>query len=178
MRAKKPDEPGMVGPFWVVEADRQAAIIALAVPLAQADTYGDMLTVDTGHLEHWSQLVQRGARALREAGIPTTPVWSEYEEWPRGRVLYDSTARHFVIRADRQLHQTGFVHLIADHFCIDTTTTTVMPDEHYQCVRRVPVRSTTRDLPGCGITAVDSNATTVSRDPEQHEYDVQYGTVR
>jgi hypothetical protein len=140
--ANKSTDAGMVGPFWVVEADGQPAIIALVVPLERADAYGDMLTVDTGHLEYWSGLARRGARALREAGIPTTPVWSEYEEWPRGRVLYDSTARHFVIRADMQLHQPGFVRIIAEHFCIDDAMTTVMPDEHYQCVRHVPVPRT------------------------------------
>jgi hypothetical protein len=31
--ADKSTDAGMVGPFWVVEADGQAAIIALAVPL-------------------------------------------------------------------------------------------------------------------------------------------------
>ena len=41
----------MVGPFWVVEDGRKATVIALAVPLERADTYGDMLTVDNGHLE-------------------------------------------------------------------------------------------------------------------------------
>jgi hypothetical protein len=30
-------DAGMVGPFWVVEADRQATIIALALPLKGAD---------------------------------------------------------------------------------------------------------------------------------------------
>jgi hypothetical protein len=90
----------MVGSFWVVEADGQAAIIALAVPLEQAAVYGDMLTVDTGHLEYWSALGRRGARALREAGLPTA-----HEEWPRGRVLYDRVAQRFVIRADCQLQR-------------------------------------------------------------------------
>jgi hypothetical protein len=132
----------MVGPFWVVEADGQAAVIAVPIPLARADTYGDMLTVDTGHLEHWSRLARRGASALREAAIPTAPVWSEYEEWPRGRVLYDATARHFVIRADRQLHHAAFVRLIAELFRIDAATTAIMPDEHYQSVRRVPIPAT------------------------------------
>jgi len=99
---EKPEESGLVGPFWVVEADRQAAIIAVAVRLEQADAYGDMLTVDTGHLEHWSRLARRGARALRETGLPTAPVWSDYEEWPRGRVLIGRTAARFVVRADRQ----------------------------------------------------------------------------
>src|ERR1051326_6458698 len=102
------ESTNMVGPFWVVERDGQAVIIALAVPLDQADAYGDMLTVDTGHLEHLSRLASHGVIALREAGIATAPVWSEYEEWPRGRVLYDRQNQRFVIRADRQLHQPEF----------------------------------------------------------------------
>jgi hypothetical protein len=128
----------MVGPFWVVEADGQAAIIALAVPLQQADRYGDMLTVDTGHLEHWSRLAGRGARALREAGTPTAPVWSEYEEWPRGRVLYDRAAQRFIVRADRQLHRPEFIRLIADRFGIQAPEATILSDDHYRSIRSVP----------------------------------------
>jgi hypothetical protein len=30
-----------------------------------------------------------------------------------GRVLYNRTAQHFIIRADRKLHRAVFVHLIA-----------------------------------------------------------------
>lgn len=40
--ADQPTDAGMVGPFWVVEADKRAAVIALAVPLERADAYGDM----------------------------------------------------------------------------------------------------------------------------------------
>ena len=132
--ADKSIDAGMVGPFWVVEADGQAAVIALAVPLERADVYGDMLTVDTGHLEYWSALGRRGARALREAGLPTA-----HEEWPRGRVLYDRVARRFVIRADRQLHQPRLIRLIAEHFGIAMADATILSDDHYRSVRRLPV---------------------------------------
>jgi hypothetical protein len=135
--AEKSKEVGMVGPFWMVEEEGNAAIIALAVRLDRADAYGDMLTVDTGHLEHWSRLARRGVVALREAGIPTAPVWSEYEEWPRGRVLYDRVARRVVVRADTHLHQPEFLRLIAERFRINLATAIVLPDEHYQSVRRV-----------------------------------------
>ena len=128
----------MLGPFWVVEDRGSAALIAHAVPLEQATPYGDMLTVDTGHFEYWSELARRGAYPLREAGIPTAPVWSEYEEWPRGRVLYDLTAQRFVIRADRQLHRPAFVRLIADRFRIALAGTVILPDDHYRSVRRLP----------------------------------------
>lgn len=132
-------EVGMVGPFWVVESDGRVEIIALTVPLKQAEPYGDMLTVGTGHLDYWSRLAHRGARALREAGIPTAPIWSEYEEWPRGRVMYDRTAQRFIIRADRQLHRPAFARLIVDRFGIAVDDATILPDDHYRSVRRLPV---------------------------------------
>ena len=132
-------ETRTVGPFWMVEARGNAALIAFAVPLAQAEPYGDMLTVDTGHFEYWSRLAHRGVRVLREAGLPTAPVWSECEEWPRGRVLYDRTTRRFVVRADRQLHRPEFMRLVADRFRFDVADATILPDDHYRSVRRVRV---------------------------------------
>jgi hypothetical protein len=57
-----PQQIGMVGPFWVVEDQGRAVLIAHAVPLAQAVPYGDMLTVEIGHLEFWSDLARRGAK--------------------------------------------------------------------------------------------------------------------
>ena len=113
------------------------AIVALAVPVEQADPYGDMMTVDTGHLQHWSRLARRGAAALRAAGLPIAPVWSEYEEWPRGRVLYDCLTRCFVIRADQQLHHLVFLYLIADCFRIELAATKLLSDDHYRSVRQV-----------------------------------------
>jgi hypothetical protein len=130
---------GMVGPFWVVEERGSAILIAYAIPLEQASPYGDMLTVEKGHYDYWSELGRRGAKALREAGIPTAPLWSEYEEWPRGRALYDCNARRFVVRADRQLRQPAFVRLIATRFCITTADPLILSDDHYRSVRRVPL---------------------------------------
>jgi hypothetical protein len=131
-------QAGMLGPFWVVEDRGKSALIAHAVPLGKADPYGDMLTVDMGHFEYWSVLARRGAPALRKAGIPTAPVWSEYEEWPRGRVLYDRVVRRFVIRADRQLHRPVFVRLIGERFRIAMEDAMILTDDHYRSVRRVP----------------------------------------
>jgi hypothetical protein len=136
--AEKSKEAGMVGPFWIVEEEGHAAIIALAVPLDRADAYGDMLTVDTGHLEHWSRLARRSAVALRKAGIPIAPVWSEYEEWPRGRVLYDRIAQRFIVRADQQLHRPEFLRLIVDRFRVALAGAAILPDDHYHSVRRIP----------------------------------------
>ena len=130
---------GMVGPFWVVEERGGAVLLAVPVKLAQAAAYGDMLTTDTGHYEYWSELARRGAAALRAAGLPAAPVWSEYEEWPRGRVLYDRIAQRFTIRADRKLHRPAFVQLIAGRFGFAAADALVLPDDHYRSVRLVPL---------------------------------------
>jgi hypothetical protein len=128
-----------------VEENRKLVIIALTVVLAQADPYGDMLTVGTGHLDHWTHLARRGARALREAGIPTVPIWSEYEEWPRGWVLYDTCTRHFIIRAYGQLHRPPFVPLIARCLCIIAGEAEILSDDHYRSIRRLPLPDSSND---------------------------------
>jgi hypothetical protein len=132
----------MLGLFWAVEDHGRPVLIAHAVSMEQATPYGDMLTVETGHFEFWTGLARRGPRLLRAAGIPTAPVWSEYEEWPRGRVLYDCAARRITIRADRQLHRPAFVRLIADRFRFVTADASVLPDDHYRSIRRVPLPGT------------------------------------
>jgi hypothetical protein len=129
----------MVGLFWAVEDVGRAVLLAHAVPTGQAEAYGDMLTTETGHYDFWSASARRGVAGLREAGLPTAPAWSEYEEWPRGRVLYDCNARRFVVRADRQLHQPAFVRLIATRFGIAAADALIFPDDHYRSIRRVPL---------------------------------------
>ena len=135
------DEPGtgMVGLFWIVEDDGRAVLIAHAVRLTEAVAYGDMLTVEMGHAEFWSDLAGRGGRSLSAAGISSVPIWSDYDEWPRGRVLYDGAARAFVIRADRQILGSAFLRLIVDRFYAPIKETQVFSDDHYRSVRRVPV---------------------------------------
>ena len=133
-------ETGMVGLFWIVEEAGRPVLISHAVILTEAVAYGDMLTVEMGHAEFWSDLAGRGGRSLRAAGIPNVPIWSDYDEWPRGRVLYDGAAQAFVIRADRQILGSSFLRLIVDHFRAPVKETQVFSDDHYRSLRRVPVR--------------------------------------
>jgi hypothetical protein len=134
----------MVGLFWGVESVGHAVLLAHAVLLGQAELYGDMLTTGTGHYDFWSALARRGARALREADLPTAPVWSEYDEWPRGRVLYDCNARRFIVRADPQLHQPAFLRLVATRFRIVEADALILPDDHYRSIRRLPLPAVQR----------------------------------
>ncbi len=135
----RPARTGMLGPFWVVEDQGRAVLVAHAVPLDKAVPYGDRPTVEAGHFDVSSELARRGPRLLCAAGVPTAPVWSEIEGWPRGRVLYDNAARYFVIRAGRQLHRPAFVRLVTNHFRVAIADTTVLSGDHYRSVRRVPL---------------------------------------
>ena len=133
-----PDEPaesGMVGLFWMVEASGQAAIISLLVPLERAEIYGDMLTVDTGHIDYWSQLARRGDRALRKAGIPTAPIWSEYEEWPRGRVVFNFVEGQFVVYGDRQVFECELQNAVLEAFGVPADGVKFSQDGHYRSTR-------------------------------------------
>lgn len=143
--ANGPTQSGMLGLFWMVEDHGKAALIAHAVSMERAVLYGDLLTDDTGHYEFWSSLARRGPHRLRVEGIPTAPIWSEYEEWPRGRVLYDCPARRFIIRADPQLQRPVFVHLIADRFRFVAADASVLTDDHYRSIRRVPLPAPQHD---------------------------------
>ncbi|MDE2517291.1 MAG: hypothetical protein KGL12_14785 [Rhodospirillales bacterium] len=122
----------------MVEDHARARMLAHAVPLAEAVPYGEMLTVETGHAEYWAALARRGARALREDGIPSAPLWSDYDEWPRGRVLLDRPSARLIIRADRQLHRPDRVARIAGHFGFDPASAVLMADDHYRSIRRLP----------------------------------------
>lgn len=125
----------MVGPFWVITEGGRQRLLAVATPLEDATQYGGMLTVETGHYEYWARLAKRGSARLRGDGLPTAPVWSEYEEWPRGRVIYDMERRRFVIRADPKLHGPRFIEMIAAHFELDARKVRVLDDDHYRSTR-------------------------------------------
>jgi hypothetical protein len=82
--AKK--EPS-VGVFWVVGGK----LAIDSTPLDDAEPYGDYLTHARSHLEAWSLFQQSG----------TVPADVEYEEVPRGRVVYNPKTRRFTLLADR-----------------------------------------------------------------------------
>ncbi len=77
----------MVGIFWLLN-DR---LILDASPLSEAEPYGDCLTHRNSHIDFWTEQQRIGAQ----------PRDMEYEEAPRGRVVYDTKVRKFYILADR-----------------------------------------------------------------------------
>jgi hypothetical protein len=116
----KKEEP-RVGIFWLVN-DK---LVIDSTPLSEAEAYGDHLTHPRSHLEVWTLFQRDGA----------VPKEVEYEEPPRGRVMYNTKTRQFMLLADRcVLKDKSLVKWIMSALSLKKTTKTGT-DEHYQCSR-------------------------------------------
>jgi len=88
-----------------------------------AEPYGTALTHPSGHIDHWERLQRTGA----------VPADVEYEEEPRGRVVFDGREQRFHLMADkcilgRRDVVAGIMEVM--HLPDDTAVST---DEHYRC---------------------------------------------
>ena len=95
----------LIGIFWLVRGDDgRLAMPMRACPLGEAEEYGDCLTFGEGHHEVW-EAWREGCSRLDPASpaLRRAVSLSEYEEWPRGRVVHErAPASRFVVYADRQ----------------------------------------------------------------------------
>jgi hypothetical protein len=123
-RARHVKEEPRVGIFWVVNGKP----LIDSTPLSQAEPYGDYLTHPRSHYEVWSQF-QRGSAVSIDV---------EYEEEPRGRVMYDGKARQFQMLADRCiLKNKALVEQIKKELHIPKSVL-LGTDSHYRCFRCLP----------------------------------------
>lgn len=120
-------EPG-VGIFWFV--DHQ--LVAAGAPVRLADIYGDNATYVGGHAEHWAHWARAGSRWLKEHRLPLSILTSEYDEHPRGRIVYARKSRLFRLYADMRLHADDPVAEIRNRFGIAKRKTQVFTDSHYR----------------------------------------------
>jgi hypothetical protein len=123
-------ETPRVGIFWVMQAtDDEARLLAAGCPLAQAEACGDRLTCGPGHYETWAQW--RRGRPIDPALCAM--VWFyEYEEWPRGRIVFDRSRDLFIIYADCKLLTPETIACIKTRFHLPEDRTEVQSDWHYQ----------------------------------------------
>ena len=106
--------------FWVFEGK----IILDSIPLSEAQQYGTALNHPTSHIDHWTRLQSTGQ----------VPVDVEYEEPPRGRVLYDQRWQKFHLLADKCiLGRRDVVTSIMNALHLPPARTTEGRDEHYRC---------------------------------------------
>ena len=114
-----------VGIFWLV-GER---LILDASPLSEADPYGDCLTHRNSHIDYWTEQQSLGA----------VPKEMEYEEPPRGRVVFNRKNERFMLYADRCiLDKRAVVNLIKELMHLPSDRTDVGTDGHfghYRCYR-------------------------------------------
>ena len=56
----------------------------------------------------------------------------EYEDWPRGRIVFDRVRDLFILYADRKLPIPGTIARIETQFHLPEDRTEVQSDFHYQ----------------------------------------------
>ncbi|MFG1243881.1 hypothetical protein V5F31_16015 [Xanthobacter sp. V7C-4] len=108
-----------VGIFWVVMRSGQPELLTCTTPWPQAEDYGDFKTEATAHYDFWPKL----RKALQ--------IMGEYEDWPRGRVVYNMRNDLFTAYIDRQLAADAFRAAILDAFHLPPEQTRFAFDAHY-----------------------------------------------
>jgi hypothetical protein len=123
-------ETPQVAIFWLVQAtEGEAKLLAAGCLLDQAEPYGTCLTYGPGHYETWARW--RRDRTMEPA--PRALVRSyEYEDWPRGRIVFDQSRDLFIIYADRNLLTPAMIARIETKFHLPPQRTEVQSDFHYQ----------------------------------------------
>ena len=116
-----------VGIFWVVDGK----LVIDSMPLDEAEDYGDFRTYPRSHIFVWEQWRLIGK----------VPGESEYEEFPRGRVLFNTKTRRSTLLADRCiLKDKSMVSKIMAAMNLPGKSTDKGTDEHYRCSACPPAR--------------------------------------
>ncbi|MGC2224010.1 MAG: hypothetical protein WA624_17505 [Methylocella sp.] len=121
-------ETPQVAIFWLVQAP-EGDLLAAGCPLDQAEPYGNCLTYGPGHYETWAhwrrdRTVEPAVRALVRS--------YEYEDWPRGRIVFDRARDQFILYADRKLLSGATIARIKTQFRLPEERTEIQSDLHYQ----------------------------------------------
>lgn len=108
-----------VGIFWLIEGKP----LIDSTSLSEAEPYGDFLTYPLGHDKVWEQ----------RQGAGVVPADTEYEEFPRGRVTYNSKTQQFTFFADRCIFKDKAVvgRIMSDMNLPGNTR--IETDSHYRC---------------------------------------------
>ena len=138
MNETDPPATPHLGLFWVVQtAADQTRLLAAGCPLDQAEPYGEYLTYGPGHYETWARW--RRDRTLDPA-LRAIVHSCEYEDWPRGRIVFDRARDLFILYADRKLMTQATIARIKIQFHLPGERTKVQSDFHYQSKETPNVR--------------------------------------
>ena len=117
-----------VGIFWLIDH----TLLVDRSTLKEAEVYGERLTHAGGHYERWNSWQKLGAKWLRARGIPDDIILTEYDEWPRGRIVYEIGPQRFIIYADRRILTTPALDHLVLAFHLSECRVLTSPDPHYR----------------------------------------------
>jgi hypothetical protein len=120
--------PPAVGIFWRVND----VLVVDRSTLVEAEPYGDCLTHAAGHYQRWQEWQALGGAGRRAAGLPNQIGSTEYDQWPRGRIVYESPLRRFTLYADRRLQKPDIIDALKVAFGLIGREVIVRSDSHYR----------------------------------------------
>jgi hypothetical protein len=106
-----------VGIFWFY----RGRLLKSAVSVVNGLPYGDAVHSQTDHVTFWPE-VQRRIRKLQHV---------EYEEVPRGRIVYHRSESRYCVYMDRKLHKPRIKQLLLREFSLPKRFTSFLTDPHY-----------------------------------------------
>jgi hypothetical protein len=116
----KMDHEPMVGIFWLFKGE----LIFDVTPVSSATPYGDCVGHANSHIEFWTD--------LQRAGL--IPLDIEYEEPPRGRVLFNMKTKQYIAYADKCIRdKPAVVRRLIREFSLPAEFAIVSGDGHYRC---------------------------------------------
>lgn len=112
-------QPGMVGIFWLVKN----RLLMRASSLDEAEAYGECLVHGQSHIRCWE--------ALKHTGEVSQD--SEYDDFPRGRVTFNTREELFYLFADNCIRRSSTRIARIIRFMHLQSNTVVASDLHYRC---------------------------------------------
>lgn len=119
----QPTASPSVGIFWGVMSNDVPMILHDSTPVAEAENYDLCKTHPRDHYAMWEASRQRLA------------LVDEYDDHPRGRIVFDGRPGCFVVYLDRQLDVTAFRCAVLHYFALPPVTTMFCHDAHYSRAR-------------------------------------------
>jgi hypothetical protein len=117
-----------VGIFWRVDS----VLVIDRSTVNEAERYGDCITHAAGHYERWEEWKTLGMAWLGASGYPNCIASTEYDEWPRGRIVYETPTRRFVLYADRRLQTPEVIDALKTAFGLNDSEVVIKSDPHYR----------------------------------------------